>query len=90
MLVLNRRPGEAIILDGGIRVVVLSSDKRGTRLGIEAPPTTGILREELVKQVASENVRAASTGDHAASWAAQLPLRASGGDAGGGGAAPER
>ena len=90
MLVLNRRPGEAIILDGGIRVVVLSSDKRGTRLGIEAPPTTGILREELVKQVASENVRAVSTGYHAASWAAQLPLRASGGNAGGGGAAPER
>jgi carbon storage regulator len=89
MLVLNRRPGEAILLDGGIRVVVLSSDKRGTRLGIEAPPSTGILREELVKQVASENARAVGTGDHAASWAAQLPLRASGGDARGGGATPE-
>ena len=84
MLVLNRRPGEAIILDGGIRVVVLSCDKRGARLGIEAPATTGILREELVKQVASENLRAASAGDHTAAWAAQLPLRAPSGEAGSG------
>jgi|CXWL01.1.fsa_nt_gi carbon storage regulator len=90
MLVLNRRPGEAIVLDGGIRVVVLSCDKRGARLGIEAPSATGILREELVKQVASENLRAASTGEHTAAWAAQLPLRAPSGDTGSGGTPPER
>lgn len=90
MLVLNRRPGEAIVLDGGIRVVVLSCDKRGTRLGIEAPAETGILREELVKQVASENVRAASAGEHTAAWAAQLPLRPPGGEGGRGGTPPER
>jgi carbon storage regulator len=89
MLVLNRRPGEAIILDGGIRVVVLSCDKRGTRLGIEAPATTGILREELVKQVATENARAAGAGEQAAAWAAQLPLRAPSGESGGS-APPER
>ncbi len=75
MLVLTRRPGEAIVLDGGIRVVVLSCDKRGARLGIEAPAETGILREELVQQVASENQRAAAPGDHTRAWAAQLPLR---------------
>lgn len=88
MLVLNRRPGEAIVIDGGIRVVVLSCDRRGTRLGIEAPKETGILREELVQQVASENQRAAVAGEHTLAWAAQLPLRreASGG---GGGAPPE-
>jgi carbon storage regulator len=87
MLVLNRRPGEAIIIDGGIRVVVLSSDRRGTRLGIEAPQATGILREELVQQVASENQRAATAGEHTIAWAAQLPLRqAAGGD---GGTTPE-
>lgn len=76
MLVLTRKPGEAIVLDGGIRVVVLSCDKRGARLGIEAPAETGILREELVQQVASENQRAAAPGDHTIAWAAQLPLRA--------------
>ncbi|HEY4321506.1 MAG TPA: carbon storage regulator [Gemmatimonadales bacterium] len=55
---LNRRVGEAIVLDGDIRVVVVSVDKRGVRLGIEAPATTTILREELVKAVAAENQRA--------------------------------
>ena len=47
MLVLNRRMGEALVIDGGIRVVLLSSSSRGARLGIVAPPKTGVLREEL-------------------------------------------
>lgn len=58
MLVLGRRVGEAILLDGGIRVVVLAADRRGVRIGIEAPPSTQIQREELVLRVARENQRA--------------------------------
>ena len=50
MLILGRRPGEFIIMDGGIRVVVISCDKRGVRLGIEAPPTVSILRGEIASQ----------------------------------------
>ena len=74
MLILNRRQGEAIILDGGIRIVVLSSDRRGARIGIEAPTTVNIQREELVSRVAEENRRAnaRSTG---AEWLEQLPLK---------------
>ena len=74
MLILTRRPGEAILLDGGIRVVVLSADRGGVRLGVEAPADTNIQREELVSPVAAEN-RRASTRRDAASWAAELPLR---------------
>jgi carbon storage regulator len=74
MLVLNRRPGEAILLDGGIRVVVLSSDRRGVRLGIEAPAEVNIQREELVSQVAAQN-RRASAGAAGAAWAIELPLK---------------
>ena len=48
MLVLSRRPGEAFVLDGGIRVVVISADRRGARLGIEAPQAIRIQREELL------------------------------------------
>ncbi len=48
MLVLNRRLGEAIVVDGGIRVVVLQCDRRSVRLGIEAPDGTNIFREELL------------------------------------------
>lgn len=58
MLILNRRPGSAILIDGGIRIVVLSADNGGVRLGIEAPEGVTILREEIVKAVAEENRRA--------------------------------
>ena len=53
MLVLNRRRGEAIVVDGGIRIVVLESDRRGARIGIEAPSETRIQREELLVRAAS-------------------------------------
>lgn len=74
MLILNRRQGEAIIIEGGIRIIVLSSDRRGARIGIEAPTTVNIQREELVSRVAEENRRAnaRSTG---ADWLATIPLK---------------
>ncbi len=58
MLILSRRAGDAIVIEGGIRIVVLASDKRGVRLGIEAPPHVSIVREEIVAQIADENRRA--------------------------------
>ncbi len=74
MLILNRRQGEAILIEGGIRIVVLSSDRRGARIGIEAPTTVNIQREELVSRMAEENRRAnaRSTGTE---WLEQIPLR---------------
>jgi len=63
MLILSRKPGEAILIDGGIRVVVLASDGGGVRLGIEAPTSVGIVREEIAKGIADENVRAGATPD---------------------------
>ena len=58
MLILSRRAGDAIIIEGGIRIVVLASDRRGVRLGIEAPTHISIVREEIVTQIADENRRA--------------------------------
>lgn len=72
MLILSRRPGEAILLDGGIRLVVVACDRRGVRLGIEAPPEVGIVREELAREVAAENQRAPAT-DGTNAWIAKLP-----------------
>jgi carbon storage regulator len=60
VLVVNRRAGEAIVMDGGIRVVVLQCDRRSVRLGIQAPEQTGIFREELVVLQASEDSADAS------------------------------
>jgi carbon storage regulator CsrA len=61
MLILSRRPGEAILIEGGIRIVVLAADAKGVRLGIEAPPAINIVREEIVTQIADENRRATAT-----------------------------
>lgn len=66
MLILSRRAGDAIIIEGGIRIVVLASDRRGVRLGIEAPPHVSIVREEIVTQIADENRRANVGADAAA------------------------
>ena len=63
MLILNRRAGEAILIDGGVRIVVLATDNGGVRLGIEAPASVGIVREEIVQKIAEENVRAGATQD---------------------------
>lgn len=58
MLILSRKPGDAILIDGGIRIVVLSADSGGVRLGIEAPSSVGIVREEVAQRIAEENRRA--------------------------------
>jgi carbon storage regulator len=48
MLVLSRHADEAIIVDGHIRIVVVSIRGDKVRLGIEAPAEIHILREELL------------------------------------------
>lgn len=48
MLVLSRRVGERIAIGDGIEVTILESNGRQVRLGIEAPATVAVFREELV------------------------------------------
>ncbi|MBV6521265.1 MAG: Carbon storage regulator [Gemmatimonadaceae bacterium] len=72
MLILSRRPGDAILIDGGIRVVVLACDRRGVRIGIEAPNSVSIVREEIVTQIAAENRRAGAP-ENAPAWLAPRP-----------------
>lgn len=71
MLILSRKPGDAIIIEGGIRVVVLACDRKSVRLGIEAPASVSILRSEIVTAIAEENQRAADTAD-ATQWLSGL------------------
>ena len=49
MLVLSRRLGQSIEIDGGILITVLSIRNGQVRLGIEAPKETKIRRSELAK-----------------------------------------
>lgn len=47
MLVLQRKRGEEILIDGCIRVKILSTKGNSVRIGIEAPDDVSILRGEL-------------------------------------------
>jgi carbon storage regulator len=50
MLVLTRRVGEEIVIDGEIRLVVLQVHRQRARLGIMAPPSVRIHRGETYVQ----------------------------------------
>lgn len=47
MLVLTRKCGEEIVIDGGIRIQVLESKGGRVRLGIFAPRDVSVVRSEL-------------------------------------------
>lgn len=48
MLVLSRKPGEKIIIGGGITITVVSLTGNQVRVGIDAPEPLRILRAELL------------------------------------------
>ncbi len=51
MLVLRRKVGESIIVDGVISVSVLAVEGERVKIGISAPPDVSIVREELIERV---------------------------------------
>ncbi len=53
MLVLSRKFGESITIEGGITVTVLGQHGANVRIGIEAPRDTGVMRSELLPRMAS-------------------------------------
>jgi carbon storage regulator len=47
MLVLSRRVGEEIIIDGGIRITVTAIDRHKVRIGVTAPSHVLVDRAEV-------------------------------------------
>ncbi|SFP15833.1 carbon storage regulator CsrA [Hydrogenimonas thermophila] len=58
MLVLTRKVDDAIRIGNDIVITIISIDKKNVRIGIDAPEDVMILREELVRAVAEENIKA--------------------------------
>lgn len=58
MLVLTRRPGESIVIGNDIVVTVLEVRSDQVRIGIDAPRSVGVHREEVYRQMADENAAA--------------------------------
>jgi carbon storage regulator len=51
MLVLTRKPNQAIVIGDDIRVVVVSVDRDQVRLGIEAPRDITVHRAEVYEEI---------------------------------------
>ena len=58
MLVLTRKRGELIQIDGNIQVTVISVQGNRVRLGIEAPDNVSVRRGELVFELDQEELPA--------------------------------
>lgn len=51
MLILTRKIGEAIILDGGIEITVSDIQGNHVKIGIDAPKEVKIYREEIYERL---------------------------------------
>ena len=49
MLCLSRKFGEAIVINGNIRIAIVGNDRGRVTLGIDAPKDVPIFREELLE-----------------------------------------
>jgi carbon storage regulator len=47
MLVLSRRTGEAIVIDGGIKLTVVGISRGRVKIGIDAPDGIAVDRKEI-------------------------------------------
>jgi carbon storage regulator len=50
MLVLSRKHGQSLVIDGGTVIRVLEIRGNQVRLGVEAPANVAVLRSELKQQ----------------------------------------
>jgi len=58
MLYLNRKPGDAVIINHNIEVRVIEIRGKTVKLGFEFPTEASVLRAEVVEQVKEANRRA--------------------------------
>lgn len=60
MLVLARKKGQTIVVDGRIEVTVLEVEGDTVKIGISAPREVQIIRKELLQSVRETNEEAAT------------------------------
>ena len=51
MLVLTRKPGQEVVIDGGIRITIVAVKGDRIRLGVTAPPEVRVDRDEVHQRV---------------------------------------
>jgi carbon storage regulator len=75
MLVLTRRIGEAIVIEGGIEITVVGIQGGKIRLGIVAPPSVRVDRQEVHARRAEFDLPATATLEcmETSSWTPRQP-----------------
>jgi carbon storage regulator len=61
MLVLTRKSGESLIIGDDVVVTIVEIRGNQVKIGVEAPDSIKVYREELLKKIMKENVKAAKT-----------------------------
>jgi carbon storage regulator len=51
MLVLSRKLGEKIVIDGSIEITIVGLDRGKVRIGISAPPEVTVHRKEVFDRI---------------------------------------
>ncbi|MCR4321572.1 MAG: carbon storage regulator CsrA [Candidatus Brocadiaceae bacterium] len=64
MLILTRRLGESITIGNEIKVILLECQGKQVKLGITAPATVKVHREEIYEKIQEENQKAATASKH--------------------------
>jgi carbon storage regulator len=59
MLILSRKLGESIVIDGRIHVKIMRVDGDVVKIGIEAPATVPVHRQEVYQEIQANNQEAA-------------------------------
>lgn len=54
MLILNRNPGETLVLGDDVYITVLSVSGNQVRIGIKAPKDVSVWREEIYDKIKTE------------------------------------
>ena len=58
MLILSRKPGESIVIDGRIVVKIIRLEGEIVKLGIEAPKEVPVHRQEVYDEIQKNNQEA--------------------------------
>jgi carbon storage regulator len=75
MLVLSRRIGESVVIGNDVTVTVLEVRGDVVRIGIDAPRSVAVHRAELLAQLETANLEAASPSDDAVASLSQALRR---------------
>jgi carbon storage regulator len=61
MLIITRRPGEKVMIGDDVVVEVIEVSGSSVRIGIDAPKSVRVYREEIYSAVKEENTAAAAS-----------------------------